>query len=133
MERLFFTLGAWMAAMSVAAGAYGAHGAKSFMSADQIIWVEKAARYQMYHALGLFAVAWGLTYWASQARLLKAGGWLLLAGTVFFSGSLYIMAFSTLDLGYVTPLGGTAYVLGWIAMAEAARRGGKPEKIETGD
>ncbi len=126
MERLFFTLGAWLAATSVGIGAFGAHGAKHFMSADQLSWVEKGARYQMYHALALFAVAWGLTYWVSQTKLLKISGWLLVAGTVFFSGSLYIMALTDIGLGYITPLGGTAYVLGWIGLAEAARRGQSP-------
>lgn len=123
MQRLFFSLGAWLAALSVGMGAYGAHGATKFMSDEQLIWVEKGARYQMYHALALFAVAWALTYWVKQAKLLKASGWLFVAGTLFFSFSLYIMAFTGIDLGYVTPLGGVAYGLGWIGLAEAARRG----------
>ncbi|NHZ72412.1 MAG: DUF423 domain-containing protein [Aquificales bacterium] len=123
MQRLFFVLGAWLAALSVAIGAFGAHGAKNFMSAEQLLWVDKGARYQMYHALALFAVVWALTYWINQAKLLKAAGWLFVAGTLFFSGSLYIMALTEFNLGYITPLGGVAYVAGWIALAEAARRG----------
>ena len=123
MQRLFFSLGAWLAALSVGIGAFGAHGAKSFMSAEQLLWVDKGARYQMYHALALFAVAWALTYWVNQAKLLKISGWLFVAGTLFFSGSLYIMALTEFNLGYITPLGGVAYVAGWIALAEAARRG----------
>jgi uncharacterized membrane protein YgdD (TMEM256/DUF423 family) len=123
MQRLFFVLGAWLAALSVAIGAFGAHGAKHFMSAEQLLWVAKGARYQMYHALALFAVAWAFTYWVDQVKLLKAAGWLFVAGTLFFSGSLYIMAFTEFSLGYITPLGGLAYMAGWIALAEAARRG----------
>ena len=123
MERLFFSLGAWLAALSVGIGAYGAHGATKFMEEEQLLWVAKGARYQMYHALALFAVAWALTYWVNQTKLLKASGWLFVAGTLFFSASLYLMAFTGIDLGYVTPVGGIAYVLGWIGLAEAARRG----------
>lgn len=123
MERLFFSLGAWLAALSVGIGAFGAHGATKFMEEEQLIWLAKGARYQMYHALALFAVAWALTYWVGQAKLLKASGWLFVAGTLLFSVSLYLMAFTGINLGYVTPVGGIAYVLGWIGLAEAARRG----------
>ncbi len=123
MERLFFSLGAWLAAISVGVGAYSAHGATKFMGQEQLLWVEKGARYQMYHALALFAVAWALTYWVKQTKLLKASGWLFVAGTLLFSVGLYLMAFTGIDLGYVTPVGGIAYVLGWIGLAEAARRG----------
>jgi len=123
MQRLFFSIGAWLGGLSVAIGAYGAHGATHYMNADQLRWIAKGARYQMYHALALLAVAWALTYWTRQAKLLKAAGWLFIAGTVFFAGSLYLMAFTGIDLGYVTPTGGVAYMLGWVALAEAARRG----------
>ena len=123
MERLFFSLGAWLAALSVGIGAFGAHGATKFMGEEQLLWLAKGARYQMYHALALFAVAWALTYWVNQTKMLKASGWLFVAGTLFFSASLYIMAFTGIDLGYATPIGGIAYVLGWIGLAEAARRG----------
>ncbi len=123
MERLFFTLGAWLAAISVGIGAFGAHGATKFMGQEQLLWLAKGARYQMYHALALFAVAWALTYWVKQTKLLNASGWLFVAGTLLFSVSLYIMAFTGVNLGYVTPVGGIAYVLGWIGLAEAARRG----------
>ena len=123
MERLFFSLGAWLAALSVGIGAYGAHGATKFMGEEQLLWLAKGARYQMYHALALFAVAWALTYWVNQTKLLKASGWLFVAGTLFFSFGLYLMAFTGIDLGYVTPIGGIVYVLGWIGLAEAARRG----------
>ncbi len=123
MERLFFSLGAWLAALSVGIGAFGAHGATKFMGEEQLLWLAKGARYQMYHALALFAVAWALTYWVNQTKLLKASGWLFVAGTLLFSASLYIMAFTGINLGYITPVGGIAYVLGWIGLAEAARRG----------
>jgi len=77
----------------------------------------------MYHALALFAVAWALTRWASQTGLLNTAGWSFIVGVVLFSGSLYIMAFTSLRLGYITPAGGMAFILGWILLAIAAWKG----------
>jgi uncharacterized membrane protein YgdD (TMEM256/DUF423 family) len=123
MTNNFFFIGAILAAISVAMGSFAAHGATKFMTEQQLGWMEKAARYNMYHALALFAVAWALTRWTSQAGLLNIAGWSFVAGVAFFSGSLYIMAFSKLRLGYITPAGGVAFVLGWILLAIAALKG----------
>ena len=123
MTNVFFSLGAIFAAVSVAFGAFAAHAATKFMTEQQLGWMEKAARYNMYHALALFVVAWALTRWTSQTGLLNFAGWSFVAGIALFSGSLYIMAFSTLRLGYITPLGGVAFVLGWVLLAIAAWKG----------
>jgi uncharacterized membrane protein YgdD (TMEM256/DUF423 family) len=123
MTNIFFSIGAILAAVSVALGAFAAHGATKFMTEQQLGWVEKAARYNMYHALALFAVAWALTRWTSQTGLLNTAGWLFVAGIALFSGSLYVMALSSLRLGYITPLGGIAFVLGWALLAIAAWKG----------
>ena len=119
MDRLFFILGSLLAALSVAAGSFGAHGATKFMSEQQLVWMEKAARYNMYHALAILIVAWALTHWPAQVNLLNAAGWSFVVGIALFSGSLYIMSFSNLRLGLVTPAGGVAFVLGWILMVIA--------------
>jgi uncharacterized membrane protein YgdD (TMEM256/DUF423 family) len=121
-ERLFATLGAVSAFVAVGAGAFGAHGLRARLSPDLLAVFETGARYQMYHALGLFAVAWAVSrwpgHWAGRA------GWLFLAGTVLFSGSLYALALSGLRwLGAVTPLGGVAFLAGWVCLALAASRG----------
>jgi uncharacterized membrane protein YgdD (TMEM256/DUF423 family) len=123
MADTFFSIGAILAAISVAMGSFAAHGAAKFMSLDQLSWMEKAARYNMYHALALFVVAWALTRWTSQAVLLNTAGWSFIAGVMLFSGSLYIMAFTSLRLGYITPAGGVAFILGWILLAIAAWKG----------
>jgi uncharacterized membrane protein YgdD (TMEM256/DUF423 family) len=82
---------------------------------------ETAARYQMYHALGLLAAAWAAHRWPGPLPLWAAG--LFLAGTVLFSGSLYALALSGLRwLGAITPLGGLAFLAGWLCLALAARR-----------
>jgi len=121
--NLFFVLGSLLAGFSVAMGAFAAHGAAKFMTGQQLGWMETAARYNMYHALALFAIAWALTRWTSQSGLLNTAGWAFIAGILLFSGSLYLMAFTNLPLGYITPLGGVAFILGWVLLAIAAWRG----------
>jgi uncharacterized membrane protein YgdD (TMEM256/DUF423 family) len=144
MDRLFLALGALSGFVSVAAGAFGAHalkrrlpadllavfetGARYQMAlkrrlpADLLAVFETGARYQMYHALALVAVALVIARASSTAAV--AAGWCFVAGTVLFSGSLYALALSGVRvLGAVTPLGGLAFLAGWLALAWAALRG----------
>lgn len=118
MNRLFFSTGALMAGLAVAAGAYGAHGG-STLDAEQMRWIAKAARYQMYHGLALMLVSLAAAHWPENAKMFQKAGWLFLAGILFFSGSLYIMACTGMPLGYVTPVGGFAFLAGWGIMAFA--------------
>jgi len=119
MERLFFGVGAVSAALAVALGAFAAHGLRSRISADALATFETGARYHMYHALALLAVAWACARWPSAWA--SAAGWLFMAGTVLFSGSLYLLAFTGVRaLGAITPFGGLAFILGWLALAWAA-------------
>jgi uncharacterized membrane protein YgdD (TMEM256/DUF423 family) len=120
-ERIFFAAGAILALLSVAAGAFAAHGLKSRLSPDMLATFELAARYQMYHALALIACAWAWTRWPGPAVMLA--GTLFCAGIVLFSGSLYLLSLTGVRwLGAVTPLGGTAWLVGWAALAWAALR-----------
>jgi uncharacterized membrane protein YgdD (TMEM256/DUF423 family) len=120
MDRLFFSLGAWSALLSVAAGAFGAHALRSRLSPEYLAVFETAARYQMYHALGLVGVAWALSRW--PAGTAQWAGWLFVVGTVLFSGSLYALALTGERwLGAITPLGGIAFLAGWLCLALAAR------------
>jgi uncharacterized membrane protein YgdD (TMEM256/DUF423 family) len=121
MERLFFGLGAGSAAIAVAAGAFGAHALRARLSPGSLAVFETGARYQMYHALALFAVAWALSRWPGQLPVWA--GWLFVAGTVLFSGSLYLLALTgTRWWGAVTPLGGAAFLAGWICLAASVVR-----------
>jgi uncharacterized membrane protein YgdD (TMEM256/DUF423 family) len=121
MDRLFFSLGASSALVSVAAGAFGAHALRARLSPDLLAVFETGARYQMYHALGLLAVAWAVGRWPGAPA--QWAGWLFVAGTVLFSGSLYALALSGVRwLGAVTPLGGVAFLAGWLCLAVAAAR-----------
>jgi uncharacterized membrane protein YgdD (TMEM256/DUF423 family) len=120
--RVFFSLGALSAFLSVAAGAFGAHALRTRLSLELLAVFETAARYQMYHALGLLAVAWAATRWPGP--LLQWAGWLFVAGTVLFSGSLYLLALTGARwLGAITPLGGVAFLGGWLCLAWSTRGG----------
>lgn len=121
MDRLFFAAGAISAFIAVAAGAFGAHGLKARLSPDMLGVFEIGVRYQMYHALALFAVAWAYTRW--PATLVTASGVLFILGTVIFSGSLYLLSLSgTRWLGAITPIGGLAFLAGWVCLAWVALR-----------
>ena len=119
----FAWLGALNAFIAVAAGAFGAHGLKSRISAEALVTYETGARYQMYHALALFAVAWLVTRGGNGVKLAGTGGWLFQAGIVLFSGSLYAYALTGVrSFALVTPVGGLAFLVGWILVALSASR-----------
>ena len=121
MERTFFLIGALSGAISVAAGAFGAHALRERLEPRLLEVFETAARYQMYHALALLLVGYAATRW--PGALTTSAGWLFLAGTVLFSGSLYAMTFTGIRaLGAVTPLGGVCFIAGWVCLAVAAAR-----------
>lgn len=121
VDRVFFALGALSAFLGVAAGAFGAHGLKSRMTPDMLGVFEVAVRYQMYHAFALIACAWAATKW--PGALVTTSGWLFVAGTLVFSGSLYALSLSGMRwLGAITPLGGLAFLVGWICLAVAVVR-----------
>jgi uncharacterized membrane protein YgdD (TMEM256/DUF423 family) len=121
MERVFFVLGSLSALVSVALGAFAAHGLKARLSPGLLETFEVGVRYQMVHALALLAVAWAATKWPGVA--VNAAGCLFVAGTLLFSGSLYVLSLSGVRwLGAVTPFGGAAFLAGWACLAWAAWR-----------
>jgi uncharacterized membrane protein YgdD (TMEM256/DUF423 family) len=123
MERLFFALGAVSAFVGVAAGAFGAHALKSRLGEDLLATFEIGVRYQMYHALGLMLAAWAASRWPGTCT--TVAGWLFVAGTLVFSGSLYLLALTGARwLGAVTPVGGLAFLAGWLCLAWAAAKQG---------
>jgi uncharacterized membrane protein YgdD (TMEM256/DUF423 family) len=122
MERLFFVLGSLSAGLAVALGAFGAHALKSRLAPEMLAVYEIGVRYQLVHALALLAVAWAATRWPGAA--VNASGWLFVAGTLLFSGSLYALSLTGVrGLGAVTPLGGAAWLAGWACLAWGAWRG----------
>jgi uncharacterized membrane protein YgdD (TMEM256/DUF423 family) len=110
--------GALNAAIAVAAGAFAAHGLRERLAPRALEIFETGARYQMYHALAMILAG------VLVARGAATAGWLFQAGIVVFSGSLYALALSDVKvLGAITPLGGLAFLAGWVWLAWSAWRG----------
>ncbi len=125
LERTFFRLGALSAALAVAAGAFGAHALRDRLAQDLLQVFETAARYQMYHALGLLAAAWAVG--RAEAAGPRLAGWLFVLGTLLFSGSLYLLALTGARwFGAITPLGGAAWIAGWAILALTFRGATSP-------
>lgn len=119
MDRLLYIAAALAGFVGVALGAFAAHGLKATLAPDMLAVFETGVRYQMYHAFALFAAAWGLGRW--QTRPFSIAGGLFVAGIVIFSGSLYLLAFTGMRwLGAITPLGGLAFLAGWLCLAWGA-------------
>jgi uncharacterized membrane protein YgdD (TMEM256/DUF423 family) len=120
--KLFLALGGAAALLAVALGAFGAHGLKSRLPADMLAVYQTGVQYHFYHALGLVLIGLAVLHLPDSAAL-RAAGWLMAAGILLFSGSLYALALSGERwLGAVTPIGGLAFLLGWAALVWAALR-----------
>lgn len=121
MTQIFLTVAAVCGGLSVAAGAFASHALQEKISDRALEIFEVGARYQMYHALALFLVAILLTRTESPPLSLIVCGWLFIIGIIIFSGSLYALALSGVKiLGAITPVGGAAFIAGWVALAVAA-------------
>lgn len=121
VTQLFFGLGSVFAGLAVALGAFGAHGLRATLSPDDLATFEVAVRYQMYHALGLLAVAWASTRWEGAGITLA--GWAFVVGILVFSGSLYVLVLTGVRwLGAITPIGGVAFIVGWAGLVWTALR-----------
>ena len=127
MARLWLVCGAVLGALGIAMGAFGAHwlqGAVKEWTSDPVeqarkleVW-ETAARYQVYQSLALLAL--GLLVLQRGSGLFDAAGVLMLAGTVIFSGCLYLLVLTGMKrLGGVVPIGGSLMILGWLVLAIA--------------
>jgi uncharacterized membrane protein YgdD (TMEM256/DUF423 family) len=118
--RLALTLAGALLALAVAFGAFGAHALRARLSPDMSAVWQTAVQYHAWHALGLAIVGLFLQQRPAAAGMALAG-WLFVAGVVLFSGSLYAMALTGMrSLGAVTPIGGAAFIAGWIVFAWAA-------------
>jgi uncharacterized membrane protein YgdD (TMEM256/DUF423 family) len=119
--KVLIAAGAIDGALAVAAGACGALGLRERLEPRALEVFETAARYQMYHALAI--VLCGLLAASGAVTGARTAGWILQAGIVVFSGSLYALALTDVKvLGAITPLGGLAFIVGWIWLAVSALR-----------
>jgi uncharacterized membrane protein YgdD (TMEM256/DUF423 family) len=118
-NKVLVAVGAINAGLAVAAGAFGAHGLRSRLEPRALEIFETAARYHMYHALAIVLAA----LVAANVSGARTAGWLFQAGIVIFSGSLYALALTDVKvLGAITPIGGLAFLVGWVWLAVSALR-----------
>jgi uncharacterized membrane protein YgdD (TMEM256/DUF423 family) len=119
MDKTFVFVGALMGGLGVALGAFGAHGLRGRLSPEMLAVFETGVRYHLYHALAILATAAVMP--RLDGRAVVVAGWSFATGIVLFSGSLYALALSGVTtLGAITPLGGVAFIAGWISLAVAA-------------
>ncbi len=122
MEKFFFVCAAILGALGVALGAFGAHALEARLSASLLQTYETGVRYHFYHVVALLAVVFAVGRWPNT-NLPVIAGWLFLVGVLIFSGSLYILALTGVRwLGAITPIGGVAFIAGWLCLALAALR-----------
>ena len=120
MEKTFVLLGSALMFVGVALGAFGAHGLEAYLQRENLSETfETAVRYHMFHALAILLTGWAVERfpptWVSWA------GWLFFAGVLIFSGSLYLLVATRVRiLGAITPIGGVAFLAGWICLFIAA-------------
>ena len=123
VARLFMAIGSINAALAVILGAFGAHALKGRLSPQMLEVYHTAVQYHFYHALGMLLVAALAGHMQQGDSALRLSGYLMLAGIVLFSGSLYVLATTGVTwLGAITPLGGLCFIAAWIVLAVAALR-----------
>jgi uncharacterized membrane protein YgdD (TMEM256/DUF423 family) len=120
MKSIFLLLGALSALIGVGMGAFGAHGLKTVISPEMLAVYQTGVTYQMWHALGLIAIAL-ISQHAPDSKLLRWAGGLMFAGILLFSGSLYALALLNHTwLGMITPFGGVCFLVAWLLLAVSA-------------
>jgi len=123
MHKQFLTLGSILMALAVGLGAFGAHGLKNILSPEMISVFETGVTYHFYHALGLLALGI-VAHFLPSSSLFTWSGWLMFAGIIIFSGSLYLLSISgTRWLGAITPIGGLCFIVAWLLFATAIWKG----------
>ncbi len=122
MHKTFVSTAAYLGALSVALGAFGAHALKAILNPEALAIFETAVRYQFYHVFALLAA--GMLYNYSPNKFIIWAGRLFMAGIVLFSGSLYALVYiknaENLGLywvGAITPIGGLCFIAGWVCLA----------------
>ena len=118
-HKYFLILGAVNAFLAVGLGAFGAHGLKARLSLDMLGVYQTGVQYHFYHALGLLLVGMLVSQWPTEG-LIKIAGWVMFAGIVIFSGSLYLLSITGIrGLGALTPIGGLAFLVAWLLLVVA--------------
>lgn len=122
-DKKIVVTAAILGALTIAIGAFGAHGLEQMVDSDAILSFETGVRYQMFHVLALLVLGFAN---ALSTITRKWVFWFFVFGIVFFSGSIYLLSindildFDTSVLGPVTPIGGIFFILGWCRLAYGA-------------
>ena len=115
-SKIFVIYGAIFMALSVAIGAFGAHILKNLLSKDMMAVYHTGVEYQVYHSLGLFAVAFVSNF--QNNKKVKFSGYFMILGIILFSGSLYLLSITEVRwIGMITPAGGVCFIIAWILLA----------------
>ncbi len=116
MDKVFAIVGCIAALMGVLAGAFAAHGLKNLMVPESLEVFQTGVRYQIYHALALLFVAWAISRW--EDSIFNIAGVSFILGIMLFTGSLYLISLTGIKwLGFITPVGGVAFIFGWLILA----------------
>jgi uncharacterized membrane protein YgdD (TMEM256/DUF423 family) len=122
LAKTFLVIGALSGMLAVLLGAFGAHAMRGRLTPDMLAVYQTGVQYHFWHALGLLAIALTLAHFP-EAQGLKWAGWLMLAGILIFSGSLYLLAVTGMRwLGAITPIGGSAFIVAWALFAATVAR-----------
>ncbi len=123
MIKLFVILGAINAAVVIALGAFGAHALEQKVTERFLKIYQTGVQYHMYHAMGLIFVGL-IAGKLSSLNIIHTAGWFMLVGIVLFSGSLYVLSLTGITkFGMITPIGGLAFIIGWVLVIVAVMRG----------
>lgn len=123
MQKLFLIIGSVAMALAVMLGAFGAHGLRNVLSEELLDIFETGVRYHFYHAIGLLVLG-VIAQYLPDSLLLRWSGWLMIAGILIFSGSLYLLVTTDLRwLGAITPIGGLCFIASWFLLAAAVWKG----------
>lgn len=121
MQKIYLVIGVLLAGLAVALGAFGAHGLKKVVSAEDVATYQTGVQYQMYHALALIIA--GILTERIYNGFVSNAGLLFIAGIILFSGSLYlIVSLHAMNkavptaIGILTPIGGLLFILGWVCL-----------------
>ena len=122
VTRIFLAIASMFGGISVVLGAFASHALKDRLSNNSLAIWETGTKYQMYHALALMLVAILVSRFP-DSMLLNVAGYAFIIGTFIFSGSLYALTLTGIKwLGAITPIGGMAFIVGWLCLALATWR-----------
>lgn len=115
-NKNIFAAGAFLAGITIAIGAFGAHGLKDLVDESALLTFETGVRYQMYHAIAILILAFIPLV---DLKIKKTVFWLFVVGILLFSCSIYLLSLNVLlpfdaaKIGFITPIGGLCFILGW--------------------